>query len=120
MNSENFKRLSILAGVAVLAVVFIMLFTYDVIKVDWVSFMKIQPAFQPMYDPLPVPTDSIPIDGSMYVASQGVPTNPVPADAASITRGAELFHINCSHVPRATRPRAMVRFRSTCKTNQPT
>jgi mono/diheme cytochrome c family protein len=66
-----------------------------VIKIDWVSFMKIQPAFQPMYHPLPVPADSIPIDGSVYVPSQGVPANPVPADAASLARGAELFNINC-------------------------
>jgi mono/diheme cytochrome c family protein len=96
VKAEIFKRLSILAGVALLALGFIMLFTYDVIKVDWVSFMKIQPAFQPMYDPLPVPADSIPIDGSVYVPSQGVPANPVTADATSIARGAELFRINCS------------------------
>jgi mono/diheme cytochrome c family protein len=96
MKTEIFKRLSILVGVAVLALGFVMLFTYDLIKIDWVSFMKIQPAFQPMYDPLPVPTDSIPIDGSVYVPSMGVPTNPVAADANSIARGAELFGINCS------------------------
>ena len=103
MKSEIFKRLSILAGVAVLALGFIMLFTYDFIKIDWASFMKIQPAFQPMYDPLPVPTGSVPIDGSIYVPSMGVPANPVPADAASIARGAELFGINCSmcHGPQA-------------------
>ncbi len=96
MKSEIFKRLTILGGVAVLALGFISLFTYDVIKFDWVSFMKIQPAFQPMYDPLPVPADSIPIDGPVYVPSQGVPINPVPADATSVARGAELFRINCS------------------------
>jgi len=96
VKSEIFKRLSILAGVALLVLAFIMLFSYDVIKIDWVSFMKIQPAFQPMYHPLPVPADSIPIDGSVYVSSEGVPANPVAADAASINRGTELFHINCS------------------------
>jgi len=95
VKSDIFKRLSLLAGVAVLALGLIMIFSYDLIKIDWVSFMKIQPAFQPMSDPLPVPADSIPIDGSVYVASQGVPANPVPADPASIARGAELFHINC-------------------------
>jgi mono/diheme cytochrome c family protein len=95
MKSELFKRISLLVAVALLAFGFLMLFTYDVIKIDWVSFMEIQPAFQPMVDPLPVPTDSIPIEGSMYVSSIGVPTNPVPADAASITRGTELFRINC-------------------------
>lgn len=97
MKSDLFKRLTLLAGVAVLVLGFIMLFSYDLIKFDWVSFMKIQPAFQPMSDPLPVPPDSIPIDGSVYIASQGVPTNPVTADAASIARGSELFNINCSH-----------------------
>jgi len=95
VKSEIFKRLSLLVGVAVLALGFIMIFSYDLIKIDWVSFMKIQPAFQPMSDPLPVPADSIPIDGSVYVASQGVPANPVAADAASIARGTELFRINC-------------------------
>ena len=95
MNPAH-KRL-IFAGVFVVIVVILLeLWAYDVIKIDFVSFMEIQPAFQPMYQPLPVPADSIPIDGSVYVPSQGVPTNPVPADAASIARGAELFRVNCS------------------------
>jgi mono/diheme cytochrome c family protein len=100
---ELFKRLSILAGVAVLLLGFISLFTYDVIKIDWVSFMKIQPAFQPMSHPLPVPADSVPVDGSVFVPSMGVPANPVTANAASVARGAELFRINCSqcHGPQA-------------------
>ena len=95
MNSDLFKRISLLAVVVLLLLGFLMLFSYDVIKIDWVSFMKIQPASQPMEHPLPVPTDSIPIDGAAYVLAEGVPVNPVPADAASLTRGAELFRINC-------------------------
>jgi mono/diheme cytochrome c family protein len=95
MNPAH-KRL-IFAGVFVVIIVILLeLWAYDVIKIDFVSFMEIQPAFQPMYHPLPVPADSIPIDGSVYVPSQGVPINPVPADAASIARGAELFRVNCS------------------------
>jgi mono/diheme cytochrome c family protein len=96
VNSDLFKRLTILAGVAVLGLAFILLFAYGVIKIDWVSFMEIQPAYQPMYDPLPVPTDSIPIDGPAYIAALGAPSNPVPADQASIARGNELFHIICN------------------------
>jgi mono/diheme cytochrome c family protein len=95
MNPAH-KRL-IFAGITVAVIAILLeLWAYDVIKIDFVSFMEIQPAFQPMYDPLPVPTDSIPIDGAVYVASQGVPINPVPADTASIARGAELFRNNCS------------------------
>jgi mono/diheme cytochrome c family protein len=97
MSSDLFKRITILAGVALLALAFISLFAYDVIKLDWVSFMEIQPAFQPMYDPLPVPADSIPIEGSVFVPSEGVPANPIPAEPASIARGTELYHINCIH-----------------------
>jgi mono/diheme cytochrome c family protein len=96
MNSSLFKRLSLLVGAAILLLGFLLLFTYDIIKFDWVSFMEIQPAFQPMYDPLPVPADSIPIEGSVAITDQGVPANPVSADATSLARGAELFHINCT------------------------
>ena len=73
-----------------------MVFTYDVIKINWPSFMKIQPAYQPMDDPLPVPAQSIPIEGAAYIPSMGSPSNPVSADVVSIARGAELFHINCT------------------------
>ncbi len=95
MKSDLFKRLSLLAGVAVLVSGFILLFAYDIIKINWNSFMKVQPAFQPMYDPLPVPTDSIPIEGPAYIAALGAPANPVPADQASISRGTELYHVIC-------------------------
>ena len=95
MNSDLFKRISLLAMVVLLLLGFLMLFSYDVIKIDWVSFMEIQPAYQPMYDPLPVPTDSIPIEGAAYIAAVGAPANPVKAEAESISRGVELFRINC-------------------------
>ena len=57
--------------------------------------MEIQPAFQPMYHPLPVPAQSVPVEGAMVVPSLGVPVNPVPGDQISIARGDELFHIIC-------------------------
>lgn len=94
-NWSLFRRISLLVGVAVVALGFLSLFTYDVIKLDWVSFMEIQPAYQPMYDPLPVPTNSIPIDGAAYIAAYGAPINPIKADPVSEERGAELFRINC-------------------------
>jgi mono/diheme cytochrome c family protein len=80
-----------------IAIIFgvISLFTYDIIKIDWVSFMEIQPSFRPMEDPLPVPADSIPIEGAAYTIGAGVPANPVVADQVSIERGAELFRITC-------------------------
>jgi mono/diheme cytochrome c family protein len=95
INREVLKRLGIVILVAVLLFGVVELFAFDVIKIDWVSFMEIQPAYQPMYTPLPVPTDSIPIEGAAYILSLGAPVNPVQADAASISRGMELFRVSC-------------------------
>lgn len=78
---------------AVLGVV--MLFTYDIINIHWITFMTLQPSFKPMEDPLPVPAESIPIEGAAYTIGMGVPANPVSKDDVSIQRGAELYKINC-------------------------
>jgi mono/diheme cytochrome c family protein len=89
------KRVLIL--LAVVAAVFgtLLLFTYDVIKIDWVSFMEIQPSYKPMEQPLPVAANSIPVEGAAFVEGMGAPVNPIPADQVSVARGAELFSLNC-------------------------
>jgi len=89
------KRLVYLVIVAAAAIGLVSLFTYDIIKIDWISFMEIQSSFKPMEHPLPVPADSIPVDGAVYTLGMGVVVNPVTADDVSIGRGAELYHINC-------------------------
>lgn len=89
------KRVAFLVVVAASLLGLVMLFTYDIIKLRWVSFMAIQPSFQPMELPLPVAEDSIPIEGAAYTLASGVPVNPVPADDVSISRGTELYKINC-------------------------
>jgi mono/diheme cytochrome c family protein len=73
----------------------LMLFSYDVIKLEWPSFMEIQPSFKQMEDPLPPPSRSIPVEGAVAIPNMGAPANPVAADDVSIARGAELFAINC-------------------------
>ena len=89
------KRLVYLVLVAAAVFGLVSLFTYDIIKIDWVSFMEIQSSYKPMEHPLPVPADSIPIDGAVYTLGMGVPVNPVSADDVSVKRGAELYRINC-------------------------
>jgi len=74
----------------------------DVIKIDWVSFMEIQPSYRPMEDPLPVPARSIPIEGPIAISGMGAPENSMPGDEASVTRGKELFAINCQMCHGAT------------------
>jgi mono/diheme cytochrome c family protein len=72
-----------------------LLVTYEVIQIDWLSMMEVQPHFRPMEAPLPVPEGSIPIDGAAYIGGIGSPENPIPADADSIERGRILFDDHC-------------------------
>jgi len=90
------KRLGVLFAVVLVLFGITMLFTYDVIKVQWVSFMGLSPAMQQMEHPLPVATESIPVEGPAFIPNLGAPKNPVPADQTSLARGSELFQNNCS------------------------
>jgi mono/diheme cytochrome c family protein len=73
----------------------LMIFAYDVIKIDWIVFMEIQPSYGNQEAPLPVPARSVPVEGPAYVPGAGSPTNPVPADEASLARGEQLFRTHC-------------------------
>jgi mono/diheme cytochrome c family protein len=84
------------AGVfVILALVFFELWAYDVIKIDFISFMEVQPSFDAQEEPLPVPSRSIPVDGPAFIPNLGAPENPVEADEVSLERGRTLFTINC-------------------------
>jgi mono/diheme cytochrome c family protein len=90
-----FKQLLAVFTVLVVLIGALMIISFDVIKIDWVSFMEIQSSYGTQEDPLPVPAQSIPIEGPAYIPGAGAPANPVPADAVSIARGAQLFGIHC-------------------------
>src|SRR5215211_8065471 len=96
------RRLAMLFVAAAVGLGVILLFTYDVIKIEWPSFMEIQPSYRPMENPLPVPARSIPIEGAITIPRMGAPQNPTTADDASIARGRELFAINCQMCHGAT------------------
>lgn len=89
------RRLALLFVAAAAAFGVILLFSYDVIKIDWPSFMEIQPSYRQMENPLPPPAQSIPIEGPISISGMGAPTNPTTPDDASLARGKELFTINC-------------------------
>ena len=89
------KRLMFAGIFVVVALVFFELWAYDVIKIDFISFMEIQPSFDVQEDPLPVPARSIPVDGPAFIPNMGAPENPVEADEVSLERGRTLFTINC-------------------------
>jgi mono/diheme cytochrome c family protein len=89
------KQLLVVFSILVLLAGALMLFSYDVIKIQWVSFMGLQPSFSNQEEPLPVPARSIPVEGPAYIPGMGAPANPVPADEASVARGAQLYAIHC-------------------------
>jgi mono/diheme cytochrome c family protein len=90
------KKLIILLIVVGSPFIIGLLFTYDVIKLDWVSFMEIQPSFKSQEDPLPLPPGSIPVQGAVFIAGVGAPTNPVPADEVSLARGKQFYAVDCA------------------------
>jgi mono/diheme cytochrome c family protein len=90
-----FKQLVVVFAVLGVLVGALMIFAYDVIKIDWVVFMEIQPSFSTQEKPLSVPAQSIPVEGAAYIPGEGAPANPVPADETSIARGAQLYSIHC-------------------------
>lgn len=73
-----------------------LLITYEVIPYDWISMMEIQRSFRPMEDPLPLPEESVPVQGEVYVSGTGDLENPIPADEESIARGKEMYEIHCA------------------------
>jgi cytochrome c553 len=73
----------------------LLMFSMDVIKIEWVTFMEIQPSFDAQEDPLPVPARSIPVDGPVSIPNMGAPVNLVVADDVSLSRGKTLFATNC-------------------------
>ena len=90
------KRIGILASVILVIAGLAMLFAYDIVKIDFIGFMEIQPSFHPMEEPREIPSRSIPIEGAAFIPGLGAPDNPIEADEVSVERGRILFSINCS------------------------
>jgi mono/diheme cytochrome c family protein len=95
MNKGLLKRIAITLSIPLVILLVGMLFTYQIIPIQWVSSMEIQPSFRPMEDPLPVPPRSVPIQGAAYLPGAGNPANPVTADQASVERGKSLYVTSC-------------------------
>jgi mono/diheme cytochrome c family protein len=72
-----------------------LLFTFDVIKIEWISSMEIQPSYRSQEDPLPLPPRSVPVQGVAYLPELGEPVNPQVADAESLQRGEALYNSAC-------------------------
>ena len=90
-----FKQLIGVFAAVLLIIGGLAIFAFDVVKIDWIVFMEMQDSFGTQEKPRAVPAQSVPVEGVAYLP--GVePTNPVAADDVSVSRGAQLFSINCS------------------------
>ncbi|MCX6066039.1 MAG: c-type cytochrome [Chloroflexi bacterium] len=98
-----YQRLLVVIVVVALIFGVLMIFSFDIVKLDWISFMEIQPSYKPMEHPLPVGARSIPIEGAAYVAGQGAPSNPIATAEVSVERGRVLYSVTCiqCHGPKA-------------------
>ncbi len=90
------KRLLIVLAVLTVPLAIGLLFTYEVIKIDWISSMEIQPSYRPMEEPLQLPARSVPVQGAAYIPQLGVPVNPLAAVSDSLTRGKKYFDSSCA------------------------
>lgn len=75
-----------------------LVFTYDVIKVNWASTMEDQVAVELQAGPRKsAPDDAVRFDGAASLPDTGeLPENPVAADAVSLERGRILYDRNCA------------------------
>jgi len=90
------KKLILVMGALVTPLIIGLLFTYDVIKIDWISMMEIQASYRPMEDPLQLPARSIPVQGAAYIPELGVPTNPIDGNDDSVARGKTYYDTSCA------------------------
>src|SRR5687768_17733167 len=89
------RRFTIFFSVVGVLFGIMMLFSFDIIKIEWPSFMEIQPSYRQMENPLPVPERSVPIEGPIAIPGMLPPANPIEADEASIARGGQLYDMHC-------------------------
>lgn len=74
-----------------------LLFSYDVVKINWASTMEDQVAVEYQQGPRKsAPAESVRFDGPGLAKTGELPVNPVPADAVSLERGRILFERNCA------------------------
>lgn len=83
-----FTALGIIASI-------LMIFSFDILKFEYVVFMEIQSSFDDQESPRSVPQQSVPIEGVAYLPNTE-PINPIPSDDESIARGGQLYQINCA------------------------
>lgn len=91
------KRIALTLLLIIVPFILSLALTYEVLQVDFMSFMEEQPSIGYREGPRLLPPEgAIPITGLEVPADGSVPTNPVEGTANSIARGKLLFDIHCA------------------------
>lgn len=94
--STQARRGLVFIGLVLLPFVVGLLFTYQVIKIDFQTDMADQPSFDYQEGPrLSLPAGAVPIQGQSLVLDH-LPDNPIPPDEVSLQRGEILYGIHCA------------------------
>jgi mono/diheme cytochrome c family protein len=75
----------------------LLLFTYEIIAVDFTVLMENQQSIDYQEPPrMTAPEAAVPFSQPAYLAGGPAPENPVPADSVSVQRGELLFSMHCA------------------------
>lgn len=90
------RRILITLGILATPFVVGLLLTYEVIEIDFSSFMEDQPSIASQEGPRRLPAEgALPFLGSVAYAADQAPLNPVPPDSVSLQRGEILYQLHC-------------------------
>lgn len=91
------KRIVITLAILALPFLVALLVTYEVINIEFTSFMENQISVKNQEGPIiPYVEEAVPFKGVAYIPGVQPPQNPYPGDPASIKRGEQLFAIHCA------------------------
>ena len=99
VEKEGPRRRRWLIPLLILIVVgaLLLMLTYEIIYVDYVSFMEDQPSVSYQEPPRRLPAEgSLSIERPTYLDEPATMLNPVPPDEVSLQRGTVLFSVHCA------------------------
>lgn len=92
-----FRRVIMTFTVIAVPLLLGLLFSYDVIKINWTSTMEDQAILDYQQGPRKsAPAESVRFDAPGLAKTGELPQNPVPVDTVSLTRGQILYERNCA------------------------
>jgi mono/diheme cytochrome c family protein len=93
--SRRAKRGLLIIGLVLFPFFIGLLFTFELLKIDFPTDMADQPSIGYQEGPRGLPPEgSVPV-GAAPIALDTLPTNPIPADYVSLQRGEILYSIHC-------------------------